>query len=196
MAWQWAGNKPLTWQWWPSLLMHICITRPQWINQLWTRTPAFWGYPCRLMITHTIESYWIPSQIYKFKKFAKISNMKWIWWVLLKIQSGHDSVHKRTDGQGDTSIPPFQLRWSGGYNSISDGTKANHNESQQSMSNNHDKMMHFIQYFPMIMHIIDALLCFGVLRCLPCLPIFVRFTSQALGQSYDCPSANEVNLTK
>ena len=50
--------------------------------------------------------------------------MKWIQWVLLKIQSGHDSVHRRTDGQtdgrtdgqGDTSIPLFQLRWSGGYN--------------------------------------------------------------------------------
>ena len=44
----------------------------------------------------------------------RCANMKWIWWVLLKIQSGHDSVHRRTDGQGDTSIPPFQLRWSGG----------------------------------------------------------------------------------
>ena len=22
----------------------------------------------------------------------------------------------RTDGQGETNIPPFQLRWSGGYN--------------------------------------------------------------------------------
>ena len=27
-----------------------------------TRTPAFWGYPTHLMITHTIESCWIPSQ--------------------------------------------------------------------------------------------------------------------------------------
>ena len=27
-----------------------------------TRTPAFWGYPRRLMITHNIESCWIPSQ--------------------------------------------------------------------------------------------------------------------------------------
>ena len=39
--------------------------------------------------------------------------MKWIWRVLLKIQSGHDSVHRRTDRQTDgrreTSIPPFQL---------------------------------------------------------------------------------------
>ena len=32
----------------------------------------------------------------------------------MKIQSGHDSVHRRSDGQGDTSIPPFKLRWSGG----------------------------------------------------------------------------------
>ena len=57
--------------------------------------------------------------------------MKWIWEVLLKIQSRHDSVHRRmdrrTDGQTDertngqtdrwceAGIPPFQLRWSGGY---------------------------------------------------------------------------------
>ena len=27
-----------------------------------TRTPTFWGYPRRLMITHTTQSYWIPSQ--------------------------------------------------------------------------------------------------------------------------------------
>ena len=40
--------------------------------------------------------------------------MKSILWVLLKIQSGHDSVHRRTDGQGETSIPHFQPRWSGG----------------------------------------------------------------------------------
>ena len=77
------------------------------------------------------------SQSYKFKEFAKIANvtilkqsllgthllklfircanMKWIRRVLLNMQSGHTSVHRRTDGQGETSIPPFQLRWSGGY---------------------------------------------------------------------------------
>ena len=61
------------------------------------------------------------SQSYKFKEFAKIlpfwvlkqtlhvlyftfwncsiwcANMKWIPWVLLKIQSRHDSVHRQTD---------------------------------------------------------------------------------------------------
>ena len=31
----------------------------------------------------------------------RCANMKWIPWVLLKIQSGHDSVHRRTDGQMD-----------------------------------------------------------------------------------------------
>ena len=30
------------------------------------------------------------------------------------MQSGHDSVHRRTDGQSETSIHPFQLRWSWG----------------------------------------------------------------------------------
>ena len=93
----------------------------------------------------TIESYWIPSQkktksklknLPKFQIFEfwnkhstghtwscliKCANMKWIRWVLLKIQSGHDSVHRRIDGQtdqGETSIPHLQLRWSGGYNEV------------------------------------------------------------------------------
>ena len=36
---------------------------------------------------------------------------------------------RRTDGQGDTSIPRYQLRWSGGYNYISDAE----NETQQAL---------------------------------------------------------------
>ena len=96
------------------------------------------------MITHTIESYWIPSQkktkskLQILKNFEfwnghytrhtflscliRCANMKWIQWVLLKIQSGHDSVHRRTDGQTDrrtdgqcdTSIPPFNFVEAGG----------------------------------------------------------------------------------
>ena len=34
--------------------------------------------------------------------------------VDVKIQSRNDSAHRRTDGQGETSLPPFQLHWSGG----------------------------------------------------------------------------------
>ena len=76
--------------------------------------------PRRLMINHTIESYWIPSQkktksnfqIFEFWNghytrhtfwscLIRCANMKWIRWVFLKIQSGHDSVHRQTDGQTD-----------------------------------------------------------------------------------------------
>ena len=57
------------------------------------------------------------------------ANMKWIRWVLLKIQSGHDSVHRRTDGQtegrtdGQTDVipvyPPFNFVEAGGIKSQS-----------------------------------------------------------------------------
>ena len=57
-------------------------------------------------------------------KVTNLKNLPKFQWVLLKIQSGHDSVHRRTDGhtdgwtdgQDETSISPFQLHWSGGYN--------------------------------------------------------------------------------
>ena len=44
-------------------------------------------------------------------------NMKWIQQVLFKIQSRHNSVHRLTDGQDETSIPPSTLL-SRGYNKI------------------------------------------------------------------------------
>ena len=77
------------------------------------------------------------SQRYKFYKFVKTSNflikkttkklyirhiflgslirwvnMKWIQQVLYKIQSGRDSIHRWTEGQGETSIPHFNfIEW-------------------------------------------------------------------------------------
>ena len=48
-----------------QIVFLLCFTICIWwtIAQTRTiRTPAFWGYPCCLMITHTIESYWIPSE--------------------------------------------------------------------------------------------------------------------------------------
>ena len=111
-----------------------------------TRTPAFWGYPPtpndypyhwvildpkskedKVKVTNLKNS---PKfQIVEFWNghytrhtfwscLIRCANMKWILWVLLKIQSGHDSVHRWTDGQGDTSIPHFQLRLSGGIITI------------------------------------------------------------------------------
>ena len=102
-----------------------------------TRTPAFWGYPPpphdypyhwvildpkskddKVKVTNFKNS---PKfQIFEFWNghytrhtfwscLIRCANMKWIRWVLLKIQSGHDSVHRRTDGQTDKVIPVYPL---------------------------------------------------------------------------------------
>ena len=100
-----------------------------------TRTPAFWGYPPppndypyhwvildpkskedKVKVTNLKNS---PKfQIFEFWNghytghtfwscLIRCANMKWIRWVFLKIQSGHDSVHRRTDGQTDKVIPVY-----------------------------------------------------------------------------------------
>ena len=70
------------------------------------------------------------NQSYKFKKFQifefwnnhytwhtfwicliRYANMEWIPWVLLKIQSGHDSVHRWTDGHLYCTFD-ISIRWS------------------------------------------------------------------------------------
>ena len=107
-----------------------------------TRTPAFWGYPPqphdyywvildpkskedKVKVTNLknlpkFQNVEFSNKLYTRHTFwsclIRCANMKWIPWALLKIQSGHDSVHRGTDGQGETSIHPFQLRWSRGYN--------------------------------------------------------------------------------
>ena len=128
---------------WTSSICHRASPDQKWQSKTrTTRTPSFWGYPPpphdypyhwvildpkskddKVKVTNFKNS---PKfQIFEFWNghytrhtfwscLIRCANMKWIRWVLLKIQSGHDSVHRRTDGQGDTSIPPYQLRWSGG----------------------------------------------------------------------------------
>ena len=101
------------------------------------RTPTFWWYPPlpydypyywvildpkskedKVKVTNLKNSpkflffnFW--NKHYTLHTFSscliRCANMKWIRQVLLKIQSGHDSVYRRTDGQGETSIPPFNF---------------------------------------------------------------------------------------
>ena len=100
--------------------------------------------PRRLMITHTIESYWIPSQKMTKSKL-QISKIRQNFLILKRaLHATHllklldkmckyemdpmsivedtertrfcPQTDRRTDGQGDTSIPHYQLRCSGGYN--------------------------------------------------------------------------------
>ena len=129
-----------------KLLLKLDLTRT-------TRTPAFWGYPSphdypyywvildpkskedKVKVTNLknlpklqISQYW--NNLYMRHTFwsclIRCANIKWFWRVLLKIQSGHDYVHRRTDGQtdgqGETSIPPFHLRWSEGYKKVDQHT--------------------------------------------------------------------------
>ena len=51
MAWRQPGDKPLSKPMMVSLLRHICITRPQWVNQ-----QCFWSYFSALMLW-TISCY-------------------------------------------------------------------------------------------------------------------------------------------
>ena len=97
-----------------------------------TRTPAFWGYPlpphdypyCWVILDPKSEEDKVKVtnlkispkfQILKFwnKHYTRhtfwsclirCANMKWIRWVLLKVQSRHDSFHRRTDRQTDICI--------------------------------------------------------------------------------------------
>ena len=101
-----------------------------------TRTPAFWGYPApphdypyhwaildpkskddKVKVTNFKNS---PKfQFFEFWNghytrhtfwscLIRCANMKWIRWVLLKIQSGHDSVHRQTDGRTDRRTRWYQ----------------------------------------------------------------------------------------
>ena len=42
MAWRWSGDKPLSEPMMVSLLTHICITQPQWVNSLWAGDAMSW----------------------------------------------------------------------------------------------------------------------------------------------------------
>ena len=149
-----SGNKPLPepmlTQFHVTIWHHQATTRITRTLAFWWYPPPPHDYPYYWFILDPkskedkVTNYKFTNKSYKFKEFAKIlffsfwdkhftghtfclircANMKWIWQVLLKIKSRHDSVHRRTDGQtdrrtdgrtdgqGETSIPPFRLRWS------------------------------------------------------------------------------------
>ena len=78
MTWHWSGDQPLLNQWWPSLLTHICITRPEWvtmclihmsfdanntITQTWIYN--FYVLGCSRSSRHYREEYWHFDLIHK-----------------------------------------------------------------------------------------------------------------------------------
>ena len=103
----------------------ICSDTYQWLEQL-ERLRSENTLRCP-MITHIHIRSKVKtrqSQSYKFKTLhytrhtfwsylIRCVNMKLIRLVLWKLQSGHESVHRRTDrrtdGRRETSIPPFNF---------------------------------------------------------------------------------------
>ena len=149
----WWQHEPYYEQWITTVVtldfIHIIFK----LRTRTTRMPAFWGYPPPphdypyywvIMDPKSKEdkvkfTNWKNSpklQIFEFCNkhyrqhifwscLIRCANMKWIRWVLLKIQSRHDSVHRRTDGEterrrdGETEkvkpvYPPFNFVEAGG----------------------------------------------------------------------------------
>ena len=96
-----------------------------WIcNQTKTRMHAFWGYPRSPMFTRTIDQFilhrrpipltcsnWIPNEN-ETKSVTNLTNLPKLYifkfWKQLYTWNtwcGRDPVHRRTNGQGETSIP-------------------------------------------------------------------------------------------
>ena len=72
--------------------------------------------PRRLMITHTIESYWIPSQKrqsqrYKFKEFAKISHFLKLLDNMCKYEMDQTSIVEDTERTRFCPQTDRRTRW-------------------------------------------------------------------------------------
>ena len=128
-------------KWWP-----FCIGGDELKHKITrtTRTPAFWGYPppphdypfywvildpkseedkvkvTNLKSSPKFQNFEFWNKHYMRHTFGscliRCANMNWIRRVLLKIQSGNDSVHRRTDGRTDGQTdkvkpvyPPFNF---------------------------------------------------------------------------------------
>ena len=141
----------LTVNYWDPENTYMCHPGETSSSSVQSRTPAFWGYPppphdysyywiildlkskedkVKVTIVKNLpklQIFKVWHKIYTRHIFwsclIRYENIKWIRRVLLKIQSGHNCVPRRTDGQtdgqGETDIYPFQHRWSGGYNNMS-----------------------------------------------------------------------------
>ena len=91
MAWRRLGDKPLSEPMMVRLLMHICVTRPQWVNSLWPSDAVWHHKPCSTLVklimtwclmapSHYLNQCWlINGEVFrhspesKFKEILQIS---------------------------------------------------------------------------------------------------------------------------
>ena len=93
MAWRWSGDKPLSEPMMVSLLMHICLTRPQWVN---TSRPRQNGRHLADDIFKCIflnANVWIPIKIsLKFVPKGQISNIPALVQIMAWCRPGNKSL--------------------------------------------------------------------------------------------------------
>ena len=95
--------------WLPILVIHI---RSQ-VKTRTTRKPAFWGYPCRLMITNTIESYWIPkiSDIWILKQTLHATHLLKLLDKMCKYEMDPTSIVEDTERTRFCPQTDRRTRW-------------------------------------------------------------------------------------
>ena len=90
MAWRRPGDKPLSETMLVSLLTHICVTRPQWVNQHWCPVAFTWGQlysECSRYLS--LMRVWKLLQLYLLGANSAAENAKsWVaqwttygWWL-------------------------------------------------------------------------------------------------------------------
>ena len=57
MAWRWPGDTPLSEPMMVSFPMHICVTRPQWVNPSGAETRIFWEGQVSIMVANALVPY-------------------------------------------------------------------------------------------------------------------------------------------
>ena len=67
-AWRLPGDKPLSEAMMASLLMHICVTRSQWVNENGHHWFKFWLFTCSVP-NHTNYDYQLNIWVHIFEKF-------------------------------------------------------------------------------------------------------------------------------
>ena len=79
MIWRRPGDKPLFEPMMVSLLTHICVTRPQWVNVLWLRH-TIWCNGSRSSLIRVVT-----CRLFSSKPFPKPMMTTCIWnWTLTK----------------------------------------------------------------------------------------------------------------
>ena len=76
MTWCRIGDKPLSEPMMVNLLMHICVTRPQWVNLLWPND-TIWQHNTMSILTQVMACFLMAPSYYLNQCWLIISDVLW-----------------------------------------------------------------------------------------------------------------------